>query len=130
MSIDTDPRATDLVARARTAGGTTLWFTGLPSAGKSTIAHALADRLVADGVRVQVLDGDAVRPHLSAGLGFSRTDRDINVTRIGWVARLLASHGVVVLVPANRSATTTPTPACRSPRSSSPPPCRSPRVAT
>ncbi len=79
--------------------GATLWFTGLPSAGKSTIAHALADRLVLDGFRVQVLDGDAVRPHLSAGLGYSRTDRDINVKRIGWVARLLAGHGVIVLVP-------------------------------
>ena len=90
--------------RARRAGvappaGATLWFTGLPSAGKSTIAHALADRLAADGHRVQVLDGDEVRPHLSAGLGYSRDDRDINVSRIGWVARLLASHGVVVLVP-------------------------------
>ncbi|HEY5786337.1 MAG TPA: adenylyl-sulfate kinase [Microlunatus sp.] len=99
MSIDTESRGTDLAADARSTGGATLWFTGLPSAGKSTIAHALADRLTADGVRVQVLDGDAVRPHLSAGLGFSRTDRDINVTRIGWVARLVASHGVVVLVP-------------------------------
>ena len=46
-----------------------------------------------------MLDGDEVRPHLSAGLGFSREDRDINVRRIGWVARLLAGHGVVVLVP-------------------------------
>ena len=81
------------------AAGATLWFTGLPSAGKSTIAHALADRLRAEGRRVQVLDGDEVRPHLSAGLGFSRADRDVNVARIGWVARLLASHGVVVLVP-------------------------------
>ena len=79
--------------------GATLWFTGLPSAGKSTIAHALADQLDAAGERVQVLDGDEVRPHLSAGLGFSREDRDTNVTRIGWVARLLASHGVIVLVP-------------------------------
>ena len=79
--------------------GATLWFTGLPSAGKSTIAHALAERLRAGGRRVQVLDGDEVRPHLSAGLGFSRADRDLNVTRIGWVARLLASHGVTVLVP-------------------------------
>lgn len=79
--------------------GATLWFTGLPSAGKSTIANALADRLGAEGRRVQVLDGDEVRPHLSAGLGFSRPDRDINVRRIGWVARLLASHGVTVLVP-------------------------------
>ena len=82
-----------------TGVGATLWFTGLPSAGKSTVAHALAARLRAEGRRVQVLDGDEVRPHLSAGLGFSRTDRDINVSRIGWVARLLASHGVLVLVP-------------------------------
>ena len=79
--------------------GATLWFTGLPSAGKSTIAHALANELRAAGERVQVLDGDEVRPHLSAGLGFTREDRDINVTRIGWVARMLASHGVIVLVP-------------------------------
>jgi adenylylsulfate kinase len=80
--------------------GATLWFTGLPSAGKSTIAHALARRLDEDhDSRVQVLDGDEVRPFLSAGLGYGREDRDINVRRIGWVARLLASHGVVVLVP-------------------------------
>jgi len=79
--------------------GATLWFTGLPSAGKSTIAHALASELRAVGERVQVLDGDEVRPHLSTGLGFTREDRDINVTRIGWVARMLASHGVIVLVP-------------------------------
>jgi len=98
MSTDT---LTDLGRdeRSRGTSGATLWFTGLPSAGKSTIAHALADRLVADGVAVEVLDGDVVRPHLSAGLGYTRADRDINVSRIGWVARLLASHGVVVLVP-------------------------------
>lgn len=86
-------------ARRDAGAGATLWFTGLPSAGKSTIAHALAEQLRAEGQRVQVLDGDEVRPHLSAGLGFSRADRDLNVTRIGWVARLLASHGVTVLVP-------------------------------
>ena len=79
--------------------GATVWFTGLPSAGKSTVAHAVADRLRARGLRVQVLDGDEVRPHLSAGLGYTRAARDTNVTRIGWVARLLASHDVVVLVP-------------------------------
>jgi adenylylsulfate kinase len=90
----------------RTAGqqrdlpvGATVWLTGLPSAGKSTIAHALAERLRAEGRRVQVLDGDEVRPHLSAGLGFTRADRDTNVARIGWVAQLLARHGVTVLVP-------------------------------
>ncbi|HET9872275.1 MAG TPA: adenylyl-sulfate kinase [Propionibacteriaceae bacterium] len=83
----------------RPTTGATLWFTGLPSAGKSTIAHALADQLTAAGLRVQVLDGDEVRPHLSAGLGYGKEARDINVTRIGWVARLLASHGVIVLVP-------------------------------
>src|SRR5215217_2286183 len=58
--------------------GATLWFTGLPSAGKSTIARALARRLADEGRRVQVLDGDEVRPHLSAGLGYGRDDRDVN----------------------------------------------------
>lgn len=81
------------------APGATVWLTGLPSAGKSTIAHAVAAELQAGGHRVQVLDGDEVRPHLSAGLGYTREERDVNVRRIGWVARLLASHGVVVLVP-------------------------------
>lgn len=93
--------ALDQVQLEPTAGlrGATVWFTGLPSAGKSTIAHAVAAELTTAGHRVQVLDGDEVRPHLSAGLGFSREARDINVARIGWVARLLASHGVIVLVP-------------------------------
>jgi adenylylsulfate kinase len=77
--------------------GATVWFTGLPSAGKSTVASALADRLRAEGHRVEVLDGDAVRPHLSAGLGYTRADRDANVARIGWVASLLARQGVKVL---------------------------------
>jgi adenylylsulfate kinase len=83
----------------RLAAGATLWFTGLPSAGKSTIARALGRRLAQDGTRVQVLDGDEVRPHLCGDLGYSREARDTNVRRIGWVARLLASHGVTVLVP-------------------------------
>ncbi len=79
--------------------GATVWLTGLPSAGKTTIAHALADRLRAEGHRVEVLDGDEVREFLSAGLGFSREDRHTNVQRIGFVAELLASNGVKVLVP-------------------------------
>ncbi|MEU0987753.1 adenylyl-sulfate kinase [Streptomyces sp. NPDC005953] len=79
--------------------GATIWLTGLPSAGKTTIALALAERLAADGRRVEVLDGDEIREFLSAGLGFSREDRHTNVQRIGFVAELLASNGVTVLVP-------------------------------
>ena len=79
--------------------GATVWLTGLPSAGKTTVALAMASRLRADGARVEVLDGDEVRTHLSAGLGFSRADRDTHVDRIGFVAELLARHGVIVLVP-------------------------------
>ena len=79
--------------------GATLWFTGLPSAGKSTVARALADRLRSDGHAVELLDGDEVRPHLSQGLGYSKEDRDINVHRIGYVARLLARNGVFALAP-------------------------------
>ena len=77
--------------------GATVWLTGLPSAGKTTVATAVAERLRASGRRVEVLDGDAVREHLSAGLGFSRADRDTNVARIGFVAELLARNGVLVL---------------------------------
>ena len=82
----------------RTATGATLWLTGLPSAGKTTLATALAARLAEAGVeRVELLDGDEVREFLSQGLGFSRQDRDTNVLRIGWVAATLARHGVLVL---------------------------------
>jgi adenylylsulfate kinase len=79
--------------------GSTVWLTGLPSAGKSTIARALAVRLRADGRQVELLDGDELRSHLTADLGFSRADRDANVRRVGYVARLLARNGVTVLVP-------------------------------
>ncbi|GHJ41046.1 adenylyl-sulfate kinase [Streptomyces sp. TS71-3] len=79
--------------------GATIWLTGLPSAGKTTIARELAGRLEGEGHRVEVLDGDEIREFLSAGLGFSREDRHTNVQRIGFVAELLASHGVKVLVP-------------------------------
>ncbi|RKN38304.1 adenylyl-sulfate kinase [Streptomyces hoynatensis] len=82
-----------------TGQGATIWLTGLPSAGKTTLARALARRLAAEGHRVEVLDGDEIREFLSAGLGFSREDRHLNVQRIGFVAELLASHGVKALVP-------------------------------
>jgi adenylylsulfate kinase len=81
----------------QTQVGATLWFTGLPSAGKTTLASALATRLRAAGRAVEILDGDAVRPVLSPELGYSRADRDANVARIGWVAAMLARHGVLVL---------------------------------
>lgn len=79
--------------------GGVIWLTGLSGAGKSTLATALAARLA--GLRpIEALDGDDVRTFLSAGLGFSRADRDTNVHRMAYVARLLARHGVLVLVAA------------------------------
>jgi adenylyl-sulfate kinase len=82
------------------ANGVTVWFTGLPSAGKTTIAGLVGRRLAEQGRRVEVLDGDVVRAHLSRGLGFSKADRDENIRRIGYVAGLLTGHGVTVLVSA------------------------------
>ncbi|MEV7118945.1 adenylyl-sulfate kinase [Kitasatospora griseola] len=79
--------------------GATVWLTGLPSAGKTTLAFALAERLRAEGHRVEVLDGDEIREFLSKGLGFSREDRHTNVARIGFVAEKLAANGVKVLAP-------------------------------
>jgi adenylylsulfate kinase len=81
------------------ASGVTIWFTGLPSAGKTTVARAVADQLTLRGHRIEVLDGDTIRETLCADLGFSRADRDRNVARIGFVAALLARHGVFALAP-------------------------------
>ena len=80
--------------------GYTVWLTGLSGAGKSTISARLAAELTARGQAVEVLDGDEVRRYLSSGLGFSREDRDTNIRRIGYVARLLSRHGVAVIVAA------------------------------
>src|SRR5437763_16969442 len=79
------------------ARGFTLWLTGLSGAGKSTLATAVGHELRRRGVRVEVLDGDEVRQNLSKGLGFTREDRDTNIRRIGYVAKLLARNGVVVI---------------------------------
>src|SRR3954468_3762792 len=79
--------------------GAILWFTGLSGGGKSTLAVAVGGRVKA--VRAgEILAGDEVRTHLSKGLGFTREDRDTNVRRIGFVARLLARHGVFVITAA------------------------------
>jgi bifunctional enzyme CysN/CysC len=80
--------------------GLTVWFTGLSSAGKSTISKAVYEKLWAMGRKVEWLDGDVVRQHLNKGLGFSKEDRDENVRRIGFVAELLTRNGVITLVSA------------------------------
>jgi adenylyl-sulfate kinase len=80
--------------------GFCLWFTGYSGAGKSTIANVVASELRNRGHRVELLDGDEVRENLSAGLGFSKEDRDVNIRRIGWVAKVLARNGVAAITAA------------------------------
>jgi len=80
--------------------GFTLWFTGLSGAGKSTIARLIENRLRAHGAKVEVLDGDEVRTHLSKGLGFSKEDRDENIRRIGYVCELLSRNDVIAIAAA------------------------------
>ncbi len=84
----------------RRNSGAVIWMTGLSGAGKTTVSRELARALAESGQAVETLDGDEVREHLSRGLGFSKADRDTNVRRIGFVARVLARNGVVVLVAA------------------------------
>ena len=85
--------------RRHHSGGFILWFTGLSGAGKSTLAQAVRERLLGERP-VEILDGDEVRTYLSKGLGFSKEDRDTNIRRIGFVARLLARNGVAVITAA------------------------------
>ncbi len=81
--------------------GFTVWFTGLSGAGKTTISDALEPLLRERGItKLEKLDGDVVRTHLSKGLGFSKEDRDTNIRRIGWVAEVLTRNGVCVLASA------------------------------
>src|SRR2546421_11065213 len=77
--------------------GFTLWLTGLSGAGKTTLAARLATEVRARGVSIEILDGDEVRKNLSKGLGFSKEDRDTNIRRIGFVARLLSRNSVVAI---------------------------------
>jgi len=77
--------------------GFTLWFTGLSGAGKSTLSEIIEKRLRTRGHKVEVLDGDIVRTHLSKGLGFSREDRDTNIKRIAFVCGLLTRNDVICI---------------------------------
>src|SRR5438874_6689401 len=80
--------------------GFVVWLTGLSGSGKSTIAERLQRELAGLGRPAEILDGDEVRTHLSAGLGFSKEDRDTNIRRIGYVARVLARNGGVAIAAA------------------------------
>jgi sulfate adenylyltransferase len=94
------PEVADILARVmppRHRDGVCIWFTGLPCAGKSTIAEIVAGLLMERGRQITLLDGDVVRTHLSKGLGFSKEDRDTNILRIGFVASEIVRHRGVVL---------------------------------
>ncbi len=80
--------------------GFTIWFTGLPCSGKSTLAQLVAAELRGRGRGVEILDGDLIRTHLTKGLGFSKEDRDENIRRIGFVCQLLTKHGAVAIAAA------------------------------
>ena len=77
--------------------GVALWFTGLPSAGKSTIAHALEEKLHQAGCHTFVLDGDNIRHGLCGDLGFAESDREENIRRIGELAKLFVEAGIIAL---------------------------------
>lgn len=96
----TDVLQSSLKANSFDAEGLVVWLTGRPSSGKSTLAQHISSQLGAEGRRVESLDGDAVRLQLCRDLGFTKADRDENVRRIGFVAELLARHGVIVVVSA------------------------------
>jgi adenylyl-sulfate kinase len=80
-----------------TTTGFTIWFTGLSGSGKSTLSEVIEQRLKARGRKVEVLDGDIVRTHLSKGLGFSKEDRDTNIKRIAFVCGLLTRNDVACI---------------------------------
>jgi adenylyl-sulfate kinase len=79
--------------------GFVLWFTGLPGAGKTTLAERLKVILSGQGYRVEILDGDEIRKGLSKDLGFSKEDREKHNERVMFVAKLLSRNGVITLVP-------------------------------
>lgn len=76
--------------------GVTIWFTGLPCSGKTTLANVVREELEKRGYYVESLDGDVTRKYLSKGLGFSKEDRDENIRRVGFVCSLLTKAGAIV----------------------------------
>ena len=80
--------------------GFTVWFTGLPGAGKSTLSKMLGEKLKQFDLPVQILDGDEVRKRLTKGLGFSHEDREENIRRIAYVAKLITDIGGIAIVAA------------------------------
>jgi adenylyl-sulfate kinase len=80
--------------------GFVLWFTGLSGSGKSTLSRMIENELRQRDCKVEVMDGDEVRENLSKGLGFSKEDRDTNIRRIGYVAKLLSRNGAIAITAA------------------------------
>jgi adenylylsulfate kinase len=91
------PESTFRAPGAAPSAAPTVWLTGLPSAGKTTVGRALVQRLRNAGHAAELLDGDELRAALGRELGFSRDDREENVRRIGFVAELLSRNGVVAV---------------------------------
>jgi len=81
----------------KTLSGATLWFTGLPASGKSTIARIVYQSLLDRGLPAELLDGSEVRESLSRGLGFSHADREEHIRRMGYVAKLLSRNGIIAI---------------------------------
>ncbi len=78
--------------------GFVIWLTGLPGAGKTTIARRLAPKLEEIGLKVELFDGDEVRKQLSPDLGFSKEDRELHARRVAYLSKLLAKHGIISIV--------------------------------
>src|SRR5581483_6912487 len=101
MDIDGNRKATtNLVASTGQTSEIVVCLTGLSSAGKTTLSQKVANELRNEGHPVQILDGDLLRTDLCRDLGFSKADRDENIRRIGFVAQLLATNGILVIVAA------------------------------